>query len=243
MGNPKRVNQLAHQQLLGLKTKSQLPVIDEMMSVLSRWSGIVLVFLAVIILVLFREQLSDIFKSRDNGDEEQEIELVQPLEHIEAVKVDGSKSTMDGAGIEELESLLAELPDEAASPEDLTEPEELTPPVQLASEQVPAAVSIFGVDWISQQLPTNYTFQLMGSWEREEIDAFINRHHLVGDVAVFESLRNGRVWYALIYGSFVDKGTALKASKQWPAPLNSLPSWLRRFDSVQQQIKNNAVIG
>jgi len=92
--------------------------------------------------------------------------------------------------------------------------------------------------WIKQQQGTHYTFQLMGSWKQQEVLEFIDKYALSGDVAEFQSDRNGRVWYALIYGVYSSKKEALQASNDWPEPLNSLPSWLRRFDSVQKQIKN-----
>jgi len=91
-------------------------------------------------------------------------------------------------------------------------------------------------DWILQQRGTSYTFQLMGSWDHNDVSKFIEKYALTGDVAEFESLRNGRVWYALIYGVYDSKQAALEASNAWPAPLNTLPSWLRRFDSVQKQL-------
>jgi len=95
-------------------------------------------------------------------------------------------------------------------------------------------------DWILQQQSTHYTFQLMGSWEHEEVIEFIDKYDLSGDLAEFQSDRNGRVWYALIYGVYDNKQIALQQSSRWPVPLNTLPSWLRRFDSVQKQIKSTA---
>ena len=95
-------------------------------------------------------------------------------------------------------------------------------------------------DWIMQQQGTDYTFQLMGSWEHQDVSKFIEKYALTGDVAEFESLRNGRVWYALIYGVYDSKQAALEASNVWPAPLNTLPSWLRRFDSIQKQLTKKA---
>lgn len=92
-------------------------------------------------------------------------------------------------------------------------------------------------EWILRQSPTDYTFQLMGSWDKHDVAEFIEKYALVGDVAEFDGKRNGRVWYALIYGVYDNKQAALDASSAWPAPINTLPSWLRRFDSVQQQIK------
>ena len=103
--------------------------------------------------------------------------------------------------------------------------------------KVELSASVHQKQWILQQSATDYTFQLMGSWDKQEVADFIDKYALVGDVAEFESMRNGRVWYALIYGVYDNKKAALNASSTWPAPMNTLPSWLRRFDSVQQQIK------
>jgi len=108
------------------------------------------------------------------------------------------------------------------------------------TEEVIETVEEHQQDWILQQQGTNYTFQLMGSWDHNDISKFIEKYALTGDVAEFESLRNGRVWYALIYGVYDSKQAALEASNAWPAPLNTLPSWLRRFDSIQKQLTKKA---
>lgn len=108
------------------------------------------------------------------------------------------------------------------------------------TEEVIEKVEEYQQDWILQQQGTNYTFQLMGSWDHNDINKFIEKYALTGDVAEFESLRNGRVWYALIYGVYDSKQAALEASNAWPAPLNTLPSWLRRFDSIQKQLTKKA---
>lgn len=113
----------------------------------------------------------------------------------------------------------------------------LDPEPVLKKELSPA---IHQKKWILKQSATDYTFQLMGSWDKQEVAAFIEKYALAGDVAQFDSKRNGRVWYALIYGVYDNKQAALDASSTWPAPINTLPSWLRRFDSVQQQIKKTA---
>lgn len=81
----------------------------------------------------------------------------------------------------------------------------------------------------------------MGAWEEDEVNAFIEKYALTGDVARFTSLRKNKPWHVLIYGIYPSKQAALKASNDWPAPLNTLPTWLRRFDSVQKQIKEKGV--
>ncbi len=95
--------------------------------------------------------------------------------------------------------------------------------------------------WILSRPSKSYTFQLMGSWEAKEVDDFIVEHELNGDVARFTSLRENKPWHVLIYGVYASKPAALKASNQWSGAMSNLPNWLRRFDSVQKQIKEKGV--
>ncbi|MDO8826591.1 SPOR domain-containing protein [Methylophaga sp.] len=95
-------------------------------------------------------------------------------------------------------------------------------------------------DWVLQQSGKAFTFQLMGSWDRAEIERFVKKHSLTGNVAIFESMRDDKVWYALIYGVYPSRDVAMRSSKQWPSPLNKVSPWLRRYDGVQKQITENA---
>ena len=70
---------------------------------------------------------------------------------------------------------------------------------------------VYQQDWIQQQQSSHYTFQLMGAWEHDDVVEFIDKYALTGDIAVFQSDRNGRVWHALIYGVYVNKKEALQA--------------------------------
>jgi DamX protein len=46
----------------------------------------------------------------------------------------------------------------------------------------------------------------------------------------------------LIYGLYPNKEAALEASEAWSAKLAALPTWLRRMDSVQKQVKAQTVL-
>ena len=143
---------------------------------------------------------------------------------------------------EELADLLAEIPEseEIVPLEEVNQADEAIIDLMEPSPSIEdvTELDVYQQDWVLQQQAMHYTFQLMGSWDKKEVHDFIDKYALTGDVAMFESLRNGRVWYALIYGTYTNKEEALTATSQWPAPLNTLPSWLRRFDSVQKQIRN-----
>ena len=95
-------------------------------------------------------------------------------------------------------------------------------------------------EWVLKQSAMAFTFQLMGTWDRAEVDTFVKKYALTGNVAVFDSMRDGKVWYSLIYGVYPSKDVAMRSSKQWAAPLSGLSPWLRRYDGVQKQIIEKA---
>ena len=90
--------------------------------------------------------------------------------------------------------------------------------------------------WIMSRDPTHFTLQLLGTSSRASLEAFIRRHRLRGDVSIYQTLRDGKPWYALVYGEFSNRAQAKAASKRLPASMRKVKPWIRRFDSVQAQI-------
>jgi DamX protein len=107
---------------------------------------------------------------------------------------------------------------------------------EITSDDKPEIIS-YTRDWVLTRPSSHYTFQLMGSWDETEVTDFIEKYELSGKVARFTSLRDGQPWHVLLYGDFDSKQNALETSRQWKKPMSDLPTWLRRFDSVQNQIK------
>lgn len=251
-GCPAKVNQLAHQKLLGITPNQRFENIKlPRLLPLLKWVAMGMLVLSLIVLLIFQDQINALFTGMEKHTDGFSEQLILPTQddEIATVVVGEDKITSsEQAEREELASLVAKLSaDEnniSASVEAEVTPSssqkaitDTVAPDASASEAIVSSPS-HNEAWILQQRSTDYTFQLMGSWEHIEVVEFIDKYALAGDVAEFESMRNGRVWYALIYGVYPDKKAALQASKQWPAPLNTLPSWLRRFDSVQKQIKD-----
>lgn len=237
-GNLSLINQLAHQKLLGLiPTLKNTPVSSHF-----KWLGIAIIVILLGLLLGYQEQLNKWMMTADKKPDITTQTIIEPPEPAPVMVIADAPVT-DLEQREELADLLAEIPviDEIVEGEQVIT-EELA--VDITELEVEAMVipesGIYRQDWVLQQQTMHYTFQLMGSWDKKEVLEFTDKYALTGDVAMFESLRSGRVWYALIYGVYTNKQDALTASSQWPAPLNTLPSWLRRFDSVQKQIKNRA---
>jgi len=262
-GLPAKINQFAHQKLLGIsKAQSAVSFNPAKLLALLKWIALGFLVISLISLLIFQKQINALFSENAHQIIDEEIAPLPFNEEDEALATviveDDKITSSDQAGRDELTSLVANLPvDDEMEPISLSEPvielelqdidaetlqeksdsiEKIVPPEPIKAVSSP----MHREDWIQEQQASNYTFQLMGSWEHSIVEEFIDKYALTGEVAEFESMRNGRVWYALIYGVYPDKKTALTASKNWPAPLNTLPSWLRRFGSVQKQIRDKA---
>lgn len=253
-GNPAAINQWAHQHLLGMKPSSthSIKINAKRLMPLLRWSGLGLLVITLILLLLFQDAINEVFSRKTAVQTVIKKTFSGEQEVLATIILDEDNITSSAkAERDELTSLLSELAIASA-----VEPEKVKSPIaqdevamqaqaivakpRLSLEPVLPTESFPTVhrqDWIMQQSATNYTFQLMGAWDEKEVLEFLDKYALTGDIAKFESMRNGRIWYALIYGVYDNKQAALDASNTWPAPMNTLPSWLRRFDSVQQQIK------
>jgi DamX protein len=260
-GIPVLINQWAHQHLLGVTSTFANPIkinmnfnIRRFIPLLS-WLGLGLLVSTLILLLLFQVTINDLFAPKMVEEMTIEKPFTKQEESLLTVILDEDKVTSSAqAERDELKSLVSELAEVIVEPEKVPiaiSQDEVNPkaqsivtqpisvPEQVLKAELPPA--IHQKKWILQQSATDYTFQLMGSWEKQEVVAFLGKYALAGDVAEFESMRNGRIWYALIYGVYDNKQAALDASSKWPAPINTLPSWLRRFDSVQQQIKKQPI--
>ena len=265
-GNPELINQLAHQQLLGIKPVQGLKIFN--LTSWFKWLGVGLLAVSIIVLLSFQDKINKLF-SPEKGTQFDQLSEVSPEPSIAMVIADNNTSEMasleellpteagiveeektdistEKEGREELEALLAELP--IPEVEDIVSQAEVekiadTDIKQVTEEALTSpklndkSTDDSSEQWVLQQDSNFYTFQMMGSWDEEKVNDFIKKHQLTGDVIVFKSKRSGRLWYALIYGVFESKEIAQQASNTWPATLQSLPKWLRQFESVQQQIQ------
>lgn len=155
-------------------------------------------------------------------------QAVDPPEDAAAVEQQNSAVQQ-----EESEIVAVEVPAASSAAQD-------TAPAEPIIYEPPQPEMLRDKEWILKQSATAFTFQLMGTWNRAEVDTFVKKYALTGNVAVFDSMRDGKVWYSLIYGVYPSKDVAMRSSKQWAAPLSGLSPWLRRYDGVQKQIIEKA---
>jgi len=270
-GNPAKLNQLAHQQLLQpIRQRQWAFKLPGFVRHIGRWSAVGAVTLVIVAVLIYQQDINQWIASQSVKDEPLSLpEAYEPAEVTTVIAGEPDEQDLNEP-IQELADLLAEIPpatmdDNSLLSQTESKPEPIVSEMASEAESVPQE-SVMAVKedeaalsneqeskpelvveksndakWILQQKADSYTFQLMGSWEAVEVDEFIDKNALSGDYARFTSLRDGKPWHVLIYGVYASKQAAQKASNKWPAPLNTVPTWLRRFDSVQNQIKEKGV--
>ncbi|HEB97364.1 MAG TPA: hypothetical protein ENI96_13160 [Sedimenticola thiotaurini] len=105
-------------------------------------------------------------------------------------------------------------------------------------KSAPASGGVHDEAWLLQRTPSRYALQLVGVQDEDSARSFIRRHHLSGPVAYFRTTRNGRPWYAVVYGDFASRADAVAARTRLPGRLARSGAWPRTFASVQQAIRN-----
>lgn len=111
-----------------------------------------------------------------------------------------------------------------------------TTPVKLAPE-VPVVEITRQEGWILRQRYNHYTLQLVADDNIETIHSFINRHKLKDSIALYQTTRQNKPWYVLIYGIYSNKSLAESGINRLPANLQLVKPSIRQFNDIHQDIR------
>jgi len=103
------------------------------------------------------------------------------------------------------------------------------PPVEELS-----AVSINGPVWLKGQSPDHFTLQLMTLSRRQSGIDLIGRQSDRAEFAMYESIRNGRSLYVIIYGVYSSRSAAGRAAANLSGQFAGIEPWIRTFKAVQE---------
>ena len=107
----------------------------------------------------------------------------------------------------------------------------------------PTGAGIKDTAWVWSQDPGRYTIQLAAAESEQAIEAAMRRIALPGELVVVQTLREGKPWYALIYGSFASKASARGTIDRLPEPLRQVGPWPRSFGSLHDEISRSTPAG
>lgn len=83
---------------------------------------------------------------------------------------------------------------------------------------------------------SHYTLQLSGASRSDTLKAFAQKNQLA-NYQVYETSRNGKVWYVLVYGSYPTVNDAKNAVNSLPADVKAKKPWVRTVQQVRQDMK------
>ncbi len=93
--------------------------------------------------------------------------------------------------------------------------------------------------WLWSQDPQAYTIQLAGGESRQAVEAMMQHLALPGERMVLRTRVNDRPWYSLIYGRFIDQGSARATIRRLPEILQQTKPWPRRFAGLHDEVSRS----
>ena len=110
-----------------------------------------------------------------------------------------------------------------------------------ASAATPAASGVATRDpeWLLAQNPDHYTLQLIATQSEELMREYLDKHRFREHVTYFGFDRDGKRWYAAVYGAYAGKSQAQAAVATLPGDVRRQPPWIRQFGGIQKIMLKN----
>lgn len=108
-------------------------------------------------------------------------------------------------------------------------------------EQAASSVENKAVQTIQERLSavpaSYYTLQLSGMSSKKSVQEFTAKHNLPQkNITVYQTIRNDKSWYVVIYGQYENRQAALHASKNLPGSFANMNSWIKTYQIVHQDL-------
>ncbi len=94
-----------------------------------------------------------------------------------------------------------------------------------------------GESWLRAQNPQDYTLQLLATNREDLMRTYLHKHQFAEPVAYFAFQRDGKQWYAAVYGAYPGKSQAQTAVATLPPGVGTNPPWIRQFAGIQKLIE------
>ena len=138
--------------------------------------------------------------------------------------------------IEKVQELEKTDSDTDQSLSDATNEDEKENVTNQTTQSEPPEIEYNLTDWLHQQLPDQYTLQLISLVKREDILKFISQENFNEQIGYIEVTINGITRYAAIYGLYDSYENAKTALSGLPPGLKTKP-WIRKIGVVKKVLK------
>ncbi|MDX2321207.1 MAG: SPOR domain-containing protein [Moritella sp.] len=90
--------------------------------------------------------------------------------------------------------------------------------------------------WVMAQPAKNYTFQIAGLSSETQLKQYLSENELPENINTYQTQRNNKPWYVVLYGSFTSVEQANAAKLKLPAAVQKDKPWLKRFAQIQSDL-------
>ena len=96
--------------------------------------------------------------------------------------------------------------------------------------------TVTGKAWVMAQPAKNYTFQIAGLSREIQLKQYLSENELSENIWTYQTQRNNKPWYVVLYGSFSSVEQANAAKLKLPASVQKDKPWLKRFAQIQRDL-------
>jgi len=87
---------------------------------------------------------------------------------------------------------------------------------------------------------SHYTLQLSGMASREYLIEFQNQYRSsLENIYIYQTVRQAKPWYVIIYGDYDSVKSAQLAAKNLPNAFKNMPSWVKKWQVVHNDLRLN----
>ncbi|MEM6984432.1 MAG: SPOR domain-containing protein, partial [Pseudomonadota bacterium] len=108
------------------------------------------------------------------------------------------------------------------------------------AEQAESAIEpeqpLVGNAWYLSQPDDNFVIQLLAVTKQEISDKFINENGLQGQVNTYQSLRSGKPWWIVTYGSYATLNEAKKGVTTLSNNVRKNQPFYKKISKIKQEI-------
>jgi DamX protein len=88
--------------------------------------------------------------------------------------------------------------------------------------------------------PKYFTLQISAMASRSYLSAFQNKYDAsLPDVYAYQTVRQNKPWFVVIYGEYSSKAAANAAKRNLPAAFKGMPTWVKTWQTVHDDLRLN----
>lgn len=166
-----------------------------------------------------RQELDQEMESRQGDDQPDPLALPSPLQEPT------QEPEADSEPVPQAEEVQSDSP----------QPREISPePESSHKPELPEDERIL-LSWNA----SDYTLQLLGASSRQSVLDYIERQPNKDRLLSFESRRQGKPWFVVVFGRYASSNAARAAIEQLPSAQRQAGPWPRDLGAIQEEIEDN----